>query len=60
MKSPVTIGSFDLTTRHDLIMHLVGLSVRLNLSFGLRRWLMHGLYSSNHIVILSLYKSPID
>ena len=27
MKSPVTIGSFDLTTRHDLIMHLVGLSV---------------------------------
>ena len=27
MKSPVTIGSFDLTTRHDLIMHLVGLSI---------------------------------
>ena len=27
MKSPVTIGGFDVTTRHDLIMHLVGLSV---------------------------------
>ena len=27
MKSPVTIGSFDLTTRQYLIMHLVGLSV---------------------------------
>ena len=27
MKSPVTIGSFDLTTRHDLLVHLVGLSV---------------------------------
>ena len=23
MKSPVTIGSFGLTTRHDLVMHLV-------------------------------------
>ena len=27
MKSPVTISSFDLTTGHDLIKHLVGLSV---------------------------------
>ena len=27
MKSIVTIGVFDLTTRHDLIMYLVGLSV---------------------------------
>ena len=27
MKSPVTIGGFDLTTRHDLIMHLVGLGI---------------------------------
>ena len=25
LKSSVTIGSFDLTTRHDLIMHLVGI-----------------------------------
>ena len=27
MKSPVTIGGFDLTTRHDLIVHLVGLGI---------------------------------
>ena len=27
MKSLVTIGVFDLTTRHDFIMYLVGLSV---------------------------------
>ena len=27
MESPVTIGTFDLTTRQDLIVHLVGLSV---------------------------------
>ena len=34
MKSPVTIGSFDLTTRHDLIMHFVGLSVDCVVSRG--------------------------
>ena len=33
MKSPVTIGSFDLTTRHDLIMHIVGLRVNCSLRF---------------------------
>ena len=43
--SPVTVGSFDLTTRHDLIMHFMGLSIDWSIGSSYVRLVTEDMFS---------------